>query len=692
MDKAHALLNEVTKDNVSMDTVQLDTVPLDTVPSDTIQLDTVQPDIVKTNHAAKHNYGTRNNSKQKDNVMRSSRLEFQARKSYRVSWLRKVQNIEKVYKVLVKEGLGGEHAQESREAIIGEIQNMLSYKVGHYKKFSEIPKDKRSNILQSFMFLKHKTTPDGRYDRTKARMVGNGANQKNHMYDLVSSSTVALSSVFLLLNIASFNRAKVTTYDIKGAFLHAEFGEKDEVTYIRVNREITAIWCELDSSAKDFVDERGTIILELDKFIYGLKQSPLKFQQHLRSTLINLGYTPLAQDECLYVKHDGGDYSVLSTHVDDIMQTATSQHLYDELKAGLIAKYADITTTEDGSAYLGMSMEQSPMDKRFIKVSQQGMIDKLVAQHPKQTGDQQKYYSPSGDDLFDVNVKEGVAVLGPKESSEFLSVLMTLMYLARLTRPDILMPVTFLASRSHCATSQDWLKLMRIIRYLEVSDNPGVIIYCEALDLRCACDASYAIHTPNLDTKGHTGFIVSMGPTNSYVHGRSGKQKTASTSSTDAEVVGMVEAIKYCVWMRNILTELHITDLKSVIMSQDNKSVIMMGTEYTNTKKSKHILTKLTYIKSMQDSSVIDIVYLSTDDMTADVLTKALHGFFFNKHVWNMMGLKWRGKFIEEGVKKKIHKEQEGTTKQEIGKRRSSGRNNESRVRRAIKKRKTASN
>ena len=62
------------------------------------------------------------------------------------------------------------------------------------------------------------------------------------MYDLVSSSMVALSSVFLLCNLASHYRAKLTTYDIKGAFLHAKFGPEDEVTYIRINKEITDLW------------------------------------------------------------------------------------------------------------------------------------------------------------------------------------------------------------------------------------------------------------------------------------------------------------------------------------------------------------------------------------------------------------------------------------------------------------------
>jgi hypothetical protein len=95
---------------------------------------------------------------------------------------------------------------------------MLTYKVGHYVHYCDIPYALRRNILQSFMFVKHKETPDGRYDRTKARMVGNGANQKDHMYDLISSSTVALSSVFLLFNIASYYKCLLASYDIKGAF------------------------------------------------------------------------------------------------------------------------------------------------------------------------------------------------------------------------------------------------------------------------------------------------------------------------------------------------------------------------------------------------------------------------------------------------------------------------------------------
>ena len=384
-----------------------------------------------------------------------------------------------LFNISVKEGMKSERQFECKMAIFDEIQNMLSYKVGHYVNWRDIPEDKRQNILQSFMFLKHKTTPDGQYDKTKARMVGNGANKKKHMYDMVSSSTVGLASVFLMCNLASYYRAKITTYDIKGAFLHAKFEPEDEVTYIRINKEVTQLWVEQDPSAAPYVDKHGTLLLELDKFIYGLKQSPLKFQLHLRTVLVNLGYRQQTHDECLYIKHVGKDFSMCSVHVDDIMQVATTDALYTELRDGLRDTYPEITTTENATSYLGMSIERDPNDMRLIKLSQRGLVDEIIGMFPRKPTDIKRYFSPADKDIFDVETGAEEASQGSK--TQFLSVLMKIMYLSRLTRPDTLLAVTFLASRSHCATKKDYEHLMRIVRYLEGIRDLGIHINCDSL-------------------------------------------------------------------------------------------------------------------------------------------------------------------------------------------------------------------
>lgn len=542
------------------------------------------------------------------------------------------------YRTSIREALQGEHAQESIEAINDEIQNMLSYKVGHYVRFSDIPVDKRKNILQSFMFLKDKTTPDGAYERTKARMVGNGANQKDHMYDLVSSTTVALASVFLMFNIATHYKCKLATYDIKGAFLHAPFQEGDEVTYIRINKDLTKLWIQQDPGAADYVDDRGELLLQLDKFIYGLKQSPLKFQMHLINVLTELGYRQLTHDECMFTKHVGKDFSIITVHVDDILQVSTSSKLYKELKDGLTKAYGTITTNNDAESYLGMSIERSAAGD-YLKITQQGLIKKLVEQYPMHERDSlRKYPTPAANDLFDTEASNRAPKLDAEGKSRFLSLIMTLMYVARLSRPDILLPVTFLATRTHEVTERDVLHALRVVRYLEATPTVGVIVHCSDFSVRVMCDASYAVHA---DSKGHTGFYLALGSSLSYVHGRSGKQKMASTSSTDAEILALCEAVKMAVWMRGLLAELQITPLQPIQVAQDNMSAIYLVESPSSPKRSRHLLTKIAYVKDMVLSGAVKVTHLGTKKMTADMLTKTLQGHDFHYHAGKMLGVRW---------------------------------------------------
>ena len=91
--------------------------------------------------------------------------------------------------------------------------------------------------------------------------------------------------------------------------------------------------------------------------------------------------------------------------------------------------------------------------------------------------------------------------------------------------------------------------------------------------------------------------------------------------------------------MRDTLTELGVSELCEIIMHQDNESVIKMSNEDTSMKRSKHLLTKLTYIVDQIRDQIIKMVYVSTDNMVADVLTKPLFGSIFYKHISKLMGL-----------------------------------------------------
>jgi hypothetical protein len=75
------------------------------------------------------------------------------------------------------------------------------------------------------------------------------------------------------------------------------------------------------------------------------------------------------------------------------------------------------------------------------------------------------------------------------------------------------------------------ISIQRIIDYQGTTPTLGITIKCTDLQLVLRADASHGIHT---DGKGHTGFMITLGSTHSYVHARSGKQRLISHSSTEA--------------------------------------------------------------------------------------------------------------------------------------------------------------
>jgi hypothetical protein len=466
----------------------------------------------------------------------------------------------------IKQALSGSRPEEAKEAIISEIQNMIDYGVGYYVKFEEIPKSKRRNILRSFMFIKEKFKPNMVHDKTKARIVGDGSRQGTHTYDIISSTTVDLCCVFLLFAIASYLRSDIICYDIKGAFLNAQFGSEDEEIYLRIDSDIVQFWKKLDPSVEEYLDVHGCLYMKLDKFIYGLKQSPAKFQDHLKITLLSAGYSQLENDNCLFLKKDDESVSILSTHVDDIMQVSNREDWKDELKKILVSVYNFIDVQRPGTAYLGMDIRRGS-DKQDIYVSQPKLTTDIISFYLDEKS--KSVSTPSRADIMDFECKrvsdEDQELINQKD---FLSLIMKLMYLARLTRPDILFSVTYLATKSQKPILRDWKNAIRIVQYLSGTPFFGIHVHCSDLTMYAHCDASYGAHA---DGKGHTGFIISLGESLSYIHARSSKQKVGSTSSTDAEIIAAKSCCQMIQWIRNILREVDLETTKPTIFFKTTK-------------------------------------------------------------------------------------------------------------------------
>jgi hypothetical protein len=518
-----------------------------------------------------------------------------------------------INKLSVKDALNGDKADAAKQAIIGEIKNMLDYKVGHYVKYQDIPRNERKNILRSFMFLKEKTHPDGSFDKMKARLVGDGSKQGKHLYDMISSATVALGSVFLLFNLATQYKATLDSYDIRGAFLNAKVTEEDSTIYLKIPADIAKLWATLDPEAETYLDENGELYLELDAFIYGLKQSPLKFQLHLAETLKTTGYKQAISDECLFYKANEKGFSLITTHVDDLLQVATNDCFVNELNKRLTEVYTSIVHNPETKSYLGMSITR-PDDKAQLWVSQQGLTKQIIDKYLGE-GNTRAYRSPASSKLMDKEVKQDV----PCDKTKYLSALMSLMYLARLTRPDILLAVTYLATKSQTPMNSDWTAVLRVIKYLNGTQDYGMHINCRHPNVTVYCDASHGSH---IDGHSHTGYCIQLG--GSYLMAKSGKQKTTGPSSTDAEIIATVDCLKAVTWVKELIREVKFLTVPDVTLYQDNLSTIYLLTTPSKYRKVKHLLSKLSFAISLYRDGEYRVEHVPTQDMIVDCLTKPL--------------------------------------------------------------------
>jgi hypothetical protein len=276
----------------------------------------------------------------------------------------------------------------------------------------------------------------------------------------------------------------------------------------------------------------------------------------------------------------------------------------------------------EADSYLGMSIKRSN-DLSTIYISQKGLTENIVNAYLDLNS--KPASSPAGAHMFDDNNNNNTI-----DKSNYLSAIMKIMYLARLTRPDILLATTYLSSRASAPTEGDWKKLLRIIRYLKGTTDYGIKISCKGLQLTISVDASYGSHS---DGHSHTGAIVSIGENKSYLTAKSNKQKTIATSSTDAEVIGAVDTLKMAEWLQNLIQELDLEKSKPINLLQDNQSSIYMITEPSKYRRSKHILVKLLYARTLHKEGKITVQYIRTSDMTADMLTKPLQGEAFQKHL-----------------------------------------------------------
>ena len=103
-------------------------------------------------------------------------------------------------------------------------------------------------------------------------------------------------------------------------------------------------------------------------------------------------------------------------------------------------------------------------------------------------------------------------------------------------------------------------------------------------------------------------------------------------STAEAEYVAATHAAKEGIWLRRLISELFGKINIPTTLYCDNQAALTLATTDNFHARTKHIDIRYHFIREAVDSEVFKLVYCPTDDMVADILTKALPGWKVKGH------------------------------------------------------------
>lgn len=485
---------------------------------------------------------------------------------------------------------------------------------------------KSKKVIPMSIFLRDKLDTDGHLIKLKARLVAGGHKQDRRLYttEQKSSPTVNIQSILSILSIAASENRYILTFDVGLAFIEAEM---DEELYMILDKEATRVLIKLRPDFAHF-SHSGKILVQLKRALYGCIQSSKLWYNRIKSFLESIGFKRNELDACVFNRSStiDGSQCTIGLHVDDGIVTCTNKDELNLLIQQLSSEFK--LTVHEGPIvdYLGMKVDLSGDS---CKLSMKNYIEELI-RYSQVTSTAR---TPAASNLFDID--ESSTKLDSTSADKFHSIVASLLYLGTRTRPDILLPVVFLCSRVHISTSEDQKKLDRILSYLNSTlDLPLIVgkLGCP-ISMNCYADASFAVHK---DFKSHGSILISCG--HGFIWCKCGKQKLVTKSSTEAELVTLSDAVSMSAWTAQFLQAQGYKVIPNIF--QDNLSTIALGNNgRSNSDRTRHINIRYFFIKQYLDNGTMTMQHCPASDMIADILTKPLQGYEFDRLRNLLLGL-----------------------------------------------------
>eukprot|EP00253_Pinus_taeda_P029523 PITA_29523 len=174
----------------------------------------------------------------------------------------------------------------------------------------------RKPIGKKWVFKK-KTNAEGKVEKYKARLVAKGYSQVLGIdFGDISSPIAKVTSIRLLLFVATPFDFEVEQMDLKTSFLHRDMEEQIYMKHL-----------------EGFVVKgKKELVCKLKNFLYGLKQSPRMWYEKFDTFIRGLGFNGRKAIQCVYFKLIGDNVIYLVLYLDDMFLVGNDNEIIHDLK------------------------------------------------------------------------------------------------------------------------------------------------------------------------------------------------------------------------------------------------------------------------------------------------------------------------------------------------------------------------
>ena len=244
----------------------------------------------------------------------------------------------------------------------------------------------------------------------------------------------------------------------------------------------------------------------------------------------------------------------------------------------------------------------------------------------------------------------GEMILRPLQDEELISNEMQknfrlgvgmLLYLVKLTRPDICNPVRELSKVMDGANLSHYKMLLRVIKYVIDSKHKCLRFTPNELkdgiwELKVFCDSDYAgDKNTRISVSGYIIYLCRVA-----ISWKSKGQRSVTLSSTAAEYVAISEVVREVLYVKQILEFMEVKIGFPIVVNVDNIGAIYLATNNSSSQRTKHVDVRYHFVREYIEDGIVKVQFVKSEDNDSDICTKNLNGELLDKHAEKFMEYK----------------------------------------------------